>query len=94
MLQAEVVGPGGGGVSSVQVRDPPPPPPSPLPPPPPCPLGPLSCQGSIATSHRYGGAEAPEFFFLFPLPTWQTLERGWEAPRLAHFVHFAPQHYP
>ena len=28
-------------------------------PPPPCPSGPLSCQGSTATGHTYGGAEGP-----------------------------------
>ena len=50
-----------GWVSSVWVRDPPPPPP--------CPPGPLSCQGSTATSHTYGGAEGARNFFSFPLPT-------------------------
>ena len=47
----------GGAVSPVRVRDSPPP----------CPPGPLSYQGSIATSHTYGGAEgARKFFFHFP----------------------------
>ena len=68
---------GRGGVSSVLVRDPPPPPP--------CPPGPLSCQGSIATGHTYGGAEgAWKIFFIplahmAPLPA-QALDRGWGAP--------------
>ena len=40
-----------------------------LPPPPPCPPGPLSCQGSTATGHTYGGAEgARKFFFHSPCP--------------------------
>ena len=64
----------GGDVSSVLVRDPPPPPP-----PPPCPPGQLSCQGSTAPGHTYGGAEGAQKMFFIPL---------------AHFVHFAPQHYP
>ena len=52
-------------VSSVLVRDPPPPP---------CPPGQLSCQGSTATGHTYGGAEgARKFFFSFPLPILSTL---------------------
>ena len=52
----------------------------PPPPPPPCPPGPLSCQASTATGHTYGGAEgARKLFFFIPL---------------AHFVDFAPQHYP
>ena len=56
-----------GDVSSVLVRDPPPPPP-------PFPPGPLSCQGSIATGHTYGGAEgARKFFFSLPLPILSTL---------------------
>ena len=43
--------------------------PPPLPPPPPCPPGPLSCQGSTATDHTYGGAKGDrKFFFSFPLP--------------------------
>ena len=49
------------------------------PPPPPCPSGPLSCQGSKATSHTCGGAEGARKIPFIPL---------------AHFVHFAPQHYP
>ena len=49
------------------------------PPPPPCPPGQLSCQGSTATGHTYSGAEGARIFFFISL---------------AHFVHFAPQHYP
>ena len=52
---------------------------TPPPPPPPCPPGQLSCQGSTATGHTYSGAEGARKFFFIPL---------------AHFVHFAPQHYP
>ena len=40
----------GGDVSSVLVRD--------SPPPPPCPPGQLSCQGSTATGHTYGGTKS------------------------------------
>ena len=47
-------------ISSVRVRDPPTPP-APGPP------GPLSYQGSIVTSHTYGGTEgARKFFFFIP----------------------------
>ena len=68
----------GGDISSILVCDPPPP----------CPMGPLSCQGSIATGHTYGGAEGTrkKFFIplahVAPLPA-QALERGREAPPLA-----------
>ena len=54
-----------------------------------CPLGPLSCQGSIATGHTHGGAKGAQIFFFIPLahvapiPA-QAMERGWEAPPLAH----------
>ena len=55
------------------------------PPPAPCPPGPLSCQGSIATRHTYGGAKGTRKIFFVPLahvaplPA-QALQRGWEAP--------------
>ena len=55
--------PGGGRLLSSGTRLPP------LPPPPPCPPGPLSCQGSTAIGHTYGGAEgAQNFFFHWPCP--------------------------
>ena len=78
----------GGDVSSVPVRDPPPPPS--LPP------GPLSCQGSTATGHTYGGAEgAQNFFFFIPLPILSTFHPNTILePNFASNAHPNPQPTP
>ena len=62
-----------------------PPPPGSRPP------APLDYHTSIATGHTYGGAKGTrKFIFSFflpmpPLPA-RALERGWEAPHLAHIA--------
>ena len=69
---------------------------TPPPPPPPCPPGPLSCQGSTATGHTYGGAEgARNFFFSFPLPILSTLHPNTILePNLDSNAHPNPQPTP
>ena len=74
-----------GAVSLVLVRDSPP-----------CPPGPLSCQGSIATSHTYGGAKGAGEFFLFSFsPILSTLHlNAILEPNLDSNAHPNPQPTP